>query len=101
MMGFFFFDPISKTIKKVAESEESLDHVLERKKNIIITEHLEHELWLDSNKINNIGDFIDLMNSEFYSHYVLENKKINFKLILNLDEYVLLQNTHIPAIAIQ
>lgn len=100
-MGFFFFDSISKTIKETAKSEESLDCVLGEKKNIIITKHQEHELWLDSEKINNISDFINLMNSEFYSEYVLENKKINFKLILNLDEYILLQNTHIPIIIIQ
>ena len=62
------------------------------------TNYKKHELFIDSVKIENIECFLNELNNEYNNAIYNENTKINFKLILNLDDYILLQNRYIPGL---
>jgi hypothetical protein len=98
--AYFFFKNISETIIDINNSDYGLRKQLPNDINYDVS-HKEHMLYIDHFLINNFESYKNIIDKEYISELFSENAKVRFKLIINFDDFILLQNCFIPVIYFQ
>lgn len=99
LFGYFFFDAISQTIAKENNSERGLIPILEEQGVTLTLTKKKHQMFLNNSEVKNINHFLEIIETHDMD-FITENTEISLKLLINLDEFVLLQNTHIPTLSL-
>lgn len=92
LYAYFFFKSISKNIVNI-ETEYYLPTSVNS-----IAEKINHKIFLDDSLVNETEDFLSTLKKEYEDDFFNENTQIRLKLNLDLKSFLLLQNTHIPAL---
>lgn len=93
--AYFFFKNISETIININNSDYGLRKQLPNDISYNIS-HKNHELYIDHFLINDFESYKNILNLEYDGELFSENTKVRFKLVINFDDFILLQNNFIP-----
>lgn len=94
---YYFLKSISETMNEINNSSKNIYSLLpsDIKYESIYNKHV---LYIDDVIIEDMDAFISVLNNEYNSEFFEPNTKVRFKLKINLNDFILLQNCFLPTI---
>lgn len=98
ILGYFFYASLSENILKTSTTFP-INNILPKSCNYS-SSYGSHTLYIDSNEIKSVEHFLELLNTVYSCDIFDENDLVRFKLIVNLSDFILLQNLFFPTLFI-
>ena len=95
MWGYEFLKLTSENLKNIDKEAYLNEKVLTQ---LRLFENIEHNLLIDNNQIKNNSDLENLIKNLYNNQIFNENTKIQLKLKINLDEFLILSNCLFPTL---
>lgn len=94
LWGYFFMKSITDSIEQLPNDFDP--HTFMDNDKTFFCHHKENHIFLDNFDLDSFSTFKKLMENEYNSKLYSDNSSIHFKLKLNLNEYIVLQNNLFP-----